>query len=194
MAEEEKEESKLIHFYRIYSKSHPELGTYIGSTSMKLQRRISEHKYNYKRDGYCSSKHLFIYDDAKYELIESKNCTNKERLFYERTLIENTTNCINERRPIRTKEEKKLYEKQYDDERKEQRKEYTIEHKEQRKEYYKKYIAEHKEQRKEYQKKYKAERNKIENICVCGTKYTINHKARHERSNKHQLYVNQNPK
>ena len=103
---EEKEESKLIHFYRIYSESHPELGTYIGSTERDFKERIREHKC---KNNDTSSKDVMIYDDAIYEIIESKNCIKKDRLYHERYLMENTTNCINKQRPIITIDEHNEY-------------------------------------------------------------------------------------
>ena len=79
----------------------------------------------------------------------------------------------------------------------EYQKQYHQENKEQLKEYRKQYRDEHKEElvekSKQYREKHKEEiaaRKKQQHICECGIIFTNCHKARHERSKKHQDFLN----
>jgi len=90
------------------------------------------------------------------------------------------------------KEEIKEYYKQYKQEHKEEIKEYREEHKEILAEKAKEYYQEHKEviaeKAKEYRQNHKEKINKKCN-CECGGYYSHKHKSTHEKSNKHQKYI-----
>lgn len=72
---------------------------YIGSTTLKLNKRMNIHKYDYKHNRYnCSSSVILQYDDAKIILIEKYPCDNKIDLRKkEQDVINNNSNCINKR-------------------------------------------------------------------------------------------------
>ena len=60
----------------------------------------------------------------------------------------------------------------------------------------KNYYEDNREKIAEYKKQYRqdnhqiiAEKNKQKTICVCGSETTIIHKKRHERSQKHKSFV-----
>jgi hypothetical protein len=79
--------------YKIYSPSNNV--SYIGSTTLPLNMRLSLHKTN---KAYCSSKNVICYDDCKIELIEMFPCANKIELYKrEGHHIKNTSGCVNMR-------------------------------------------------------------------------------------------------
>jgi len=90
------------------------------------------------------------------------------------------------------KQEIKEYQKEYQQDHKQEMKEYREEHKEILAEKAKEYYQEHKEviaeKAKEYRKNNKEEINKKCN-CECGGYYSHKHKSTHEKSNKHQKYI-----
>ena len=86
---------------------------YIGSTTKSLERRLSNHKSDFKRylnnkTHYKSGYDIVKFDDAIIELIEEKEFETKdEMLFRERYFIEQNK-CINSsKRPIITHDEGK---------------------------------------------------------------------------------------
>lgn len=100
-----------------------------------------------------------------------------------------------------TKEERKEYKKEYYEENKdklkEQMKEYRENNKEQKKEYDKEYREANKEHRKEQKKEYyEANKEKIkeqqkEKInCLCGSIFCKSDKAKHEKTEKHKIFIN----
>jgi hypothetical protein len=140
---------------------------YIGSTIQKyLCSRLSGHKNNYKaylNKKYlnCSVFKLLELVDVKIELIEEYKCNSKEELHTkERYYIElNKDIVVNKNIPTRTD------------------KEYRIDNKEK----IEKYRLDNRDKISQYKKtKYD---------CICSSKsITINHKARHEKSKKHETY------
>jgi hypothetical protein len=143
---------------------------YIGSTTEKtLARRLAKHKDKYKKwlidnKKFTSAFDLLKLDNCEIVLIESFPCNSKDELCArERHYIETTPNCINRRkRVILTPEEKREWLS------------------EKKKRYRTKHADEIKEKRKE---KY---------TCECGTELTKAKKSRHEKSNKHIQFINQN--
>ena len=100
-----------------------------------------------------------------------------------------------------TQEERKEYKKEYYEEKKdklkEQMKEYRENNKEQKKEYDKEYREANKEHRKEQKKEYyEANKEKIkeqqkEKInCLCGSIFCKSDKAKHEKTEKHKIFIN----
>ena len=67
---------------------------YVGKTKQKkLSNRISGHRTDFKRNTYCSSSKILCNDDWRYELIEETDDDTREEYW-----INNTPNCINQRR------------------------------------------------------------------------------------------------
>ena len=130
---------------------------YIGSTTDKLNRRLSKHRSDYKNyiDGknkYISSFEILENDNYSIVLIENFACNSKEELLQrERYFIENT-DCVNYRLPIKTDEEYKEYYKEYEksDICKKRRKEHRQKNVEHYTEYTKQYRASNKEKIKQY--------------------------------------------
>jgi hypothetical protein len=193
--------------YRLLSPSRPDL-IYYGSTIRTLQQRFSIHKCDTNKIFDCSSKILIDCGDAIIELVEAYPCESKYELeCRERLYIENNP-CINKNIPTRThKEYKELnkdnikkYNIEYNKQNKEkisiQKKEYRKQNKyiinEKKKEYYN--INKEKQllKRKEYCEQNKDiinQKMKEKYICVCGIMITRNHKARHERTQRHINYI-----
>ena len=99
---------------------------YIGSTTQKLNARLSGHKTDKLRGQGCSSNQLNLYECIIYTLEECEEDLRKER---ERYWI-NEIDCVNLKKFNGVdKEKKKEYDKQYIEKHKEERSKY-------RKEYY----------------------------------------------------------
>ena len=150
--------------YKLVSPHTDEI--YIGSTVQRLCHRLSGHKRDCREGKVNTNKKLFELGEVKIILIEDFPCDRKEELIKrERYYIENF-DCVNKCIPGRT------------------HKEYYQVNKEkilkQKKEYY------HENQEKILEKK----KEKLN--CECGTTSTIDHKARHEKTKKHQKYLLQN--
>lgn len=94
---------------KIYKIKSPQSNMiYIGATCKTLERRLSEHKSNYKiKTRRCSSYKLFeLYDDNEITLIENFPCDYKTDLNRrEGYWIKNTEFCINKNITGRTGQE-----------------------------------------------------------------------------------------
>jgi hypothetical protein len=153
---------------------------YVGSTcktlNERLKKHLSDHKryLNNKRNDNISSFEILKNNDYKIELIELYPCNDKnELLIKERYWTNQEINCINKvkNQGIWNEIGKREYDKEY-------------------RELNKEYI---KEQRKAYREKNKKEikfKKSEQHLCLCGSYYTISHKSRHERTIKHQTFMN----
>ena len=137
---------------------------YIGSTTQSLKRRLQMHNSRYKnnnnKENY-SAFEILKFDDCYIELIKEVSCTKKQLLILEGDEIVKNQKCVNNRIAGHS-----LF---FD----------TIQ------DYYnfkgKKYRTKNKEAIQEKKSE------KI--ICGCGENYTMSHKARHEKSIKHKIYI-----
>jgi hypothetical protein len=78
---------------------------YIGSTTIKLSARLSQHKKLLKNNTSGASKVVLENDDYNIILIEDYPCERKEQLLArERYHIENSL-CVNKNMPLRTQKE-----------------------------------------------------------------------------------------
>ena len=148
---------------------------YVGSTTQKLNIRLSEHK-SHKN---CSSSKLNLHNCIITELESCDESNRKEREQY----YIDTIDCVNQNNTIFDSKE---YHKEYREQNKDKIKEYYQNNKEKHKEYLKKYREKHPEKHKEYLKEY----NKLDwycRDCKCSVKLTV--KARHLKTQKHQLNI-----
>lgn len=169
-------------------------------------------------NGYMSSYELFKLGNVEIVLLETINCNTKDELLKkEREYIDKYKDIlINKVRPTITKDERKEYQKEHYEDNKEEIKEkkkqyyeknkddflekskkYREEHKDERKQYVKNYNVINKEKikekRKDYFKNYheqNKEKNKETMDCACGSNFRKTEKLRHERTIKHQNYIN----
>ena len=154
---------------KIYTiRSYKSDEVYVGSTTQTLSLRMSKHRTGYKlfmngTSKYVSSYEILKFDDAYIELIKYYPCNSKTELDREEGIWIRKMECVNRRIEGRTK-------KQYRIDNKESIKEYKAQH-------YIDNIGKIKE--------YKTQKFK----CQCGSKYTLNNKAKHFKTNKHQLYI-----
>lgn len=187
---------------------------YVGSTIEKsLANRLSGHKTQYKKylegkTNYITSFKVLEHDNYYIELICQAPCNSKDEL----TAIEGQhirqTDCVNKRIEGRTKKQyrednhyiimqkKNKYYQDNKEQLKKKNKQYYQDNKEQIKKYKTEYIDRNRDQINEKAKIYRKENKSIINsrrsqsfICECGQSYTLRHKARHERSQKHQEYL-----
>ena len=87
---------------------------YIGSTCLKLSKRIYQHKYDYMRYlkgkyGFCSSFDIIKNNNYIFIVLEYYKCENKNNLlFRELHYINNLSNVINKRKPINSNQRERL--------------------------------------------------------------------------------------
>ena len=173
---------------KIYSiRSHLTTDVYIGSTTDTLPKRLFNHKRNYKKwlnktTNYTSSFKLIEKDAECYiELIELYPCNSRIELCRrEGEIIRNTT-CVNKNIAGRTIKEWV-----------EKNKEILSEYKKEWRQNNKEIIKEKKQQYYENNKEIITEKANQKYTCECGGKYTKMNKKRHEKSKKHQSFVNPN--
>jgi hypothetical protein len=151
--------------YKIVSPSNPDL-VYYGATVNDLHKRFAVHRSAHNN---TNSKLIMCYDDACIVLVENFSCKDKNELRAKEVEYILGNNCVNKTgkgAPSRNKE----YVKDYN-------KEYKLNHLERSKEYNKTYYETNKERLKE--------KAREKQTCVCGGKYTMSHKAEHEKTYKH---------
>jgi len=149
---------------------------YIGSTINILEKRLDGHKKNMKRYnegkcGYTSSFEIIKYDNAYIELLEAYPCYSKMELCRKEGEYIQNMECVNKCRPCITDEEKKEYGKEYYEAN-------TEKVLQRQKGYY------------EANKEQVLQRQKQKYTCRCGSNIRIDGKIEHERSKKHQVYIN----
>ena len=176
--------------------------TYYGSTCEKtLALRLSHHKndYNHYLNGiknFITSFEILKNNNYEIILVENFPCNSKDELHSrERYWIE-SNECVNKYIPTRTNKE---YKEQNKEHLQEYYKEYREQNKEQLQENYKQWRKENKEEIGEKKKQYYnqnketiLEKAKQKYMCVCGCIIGINSKSNHFKSQKHQLYLEQN--
>jgi len=184
---------------RVYCiRSQQTTDIYIGSTIQTLSQRMTDHRKAYKKYlnknyDYMTSFEIVQYEDAYIEVLFEGEFLSRNDLDRKEGKYQREMDCVNKNIAGRTKKEHyeentNLYKKksqQYYEKKKEHikklSKKYAVEHRDHILEYQQKYQEEHKEQITEYKKQ------KI--TCECGTTVCIPHKARHERSKKHQSFI-----
>jgi hypothetical protein len=173
-------EINKYHTSKIYKISSPKCDKfYIGSTTQTLNRRLIKHKSDYKRyiekgiGRYMTSFEVVKFDDAIIELIKDVNCNSRKDLekIEGDCILEYHNRILNKVVAGRTL-------KEWQEVNKDKIKEYREANKDKIKEYY---------------ETNKEKLNEKFN-CDCGGKYIFQNKARHAKSQKHQLFIsNQQP-
>jgi hypothetical protein len=165
---------------------------YVGSTCMNLEQRLKHHEVNYRRFktgkySFMTSFEILENNDYKIQLIKNYPCENKQELNLEegkiiKELRNSGFNIINKYIAGQTLNE-------YYQNNKDKIKGYYKDNKDKIKEYVKEYKKNNKDKVKEYYKDNKDKLNQ-KNTCSCGGKYTHINKSIHERTRKHQEYIN----
>lgn len=163
--------------YKLVNNSSDDV--YYGSTCQYLSSRKGDHRKcynNFIKTKNINSKlsSLKIYepnpDDVEIILVEEFPCDNKEQLLMrERYYIENNK-CVNRICPIKTRDELKQH---------------AINYRNNNKEHKRKYDKKYREDKKDYIKNRRAKKA----ICFCGIIYCARIKTQHEKSKKHQNYL-----
>jgi len=203
---------------KIYSiRSHLTTDIYIGSTIETLSNRLSQHKKYYenwlnKKTNYTSSFKIIEKDDECYiELIELYPCNSRIELCRREGEIIRNTICVNkniagrtkkqyreEHKEILAEKEKIRYNnnKQQINERTKQyyenNKQIIAEKAKQMYENNKEIIVEKSKQYNQNNKQSIAEKSKQKYTCECGSTLTKYNKSKHEKTKKHQSFVNLN--
>ena len=184
---------------------------YVGSTTQPLSKRMAKHREDAKRENkmhrtFYSKVNEIGIENFYIELIEDYPCESLEQLRKREGHYIRKMGTLNQQIAGRTG-------KEWEQDNKEKRKEYFEQNKdkikEYHKEYHKEYATQNKEQIKIYRTEYKkvnkekiqqqsheyyeSNKNKLSEkmICACGGKYTVSHKSHHEKSMKHQQFIQQ---
>lgn len=174
-------ENKTGFIYKLKSNSTEYI--YIGSTTSPIDLRLRQHKNDFNKYinnkfNYITSFEIIGYNDCIIELLEIVEFTNKKDLLdKEAYYIRLNNNAINKCIPNRT-------DKEYYIDNIKHYKDYYINNKENIKKKVRQYQKDNKDKIKDY-------RN-IKYDCQCGGKFTKCNKLRHEQSNKHIFYINNN--
>ncbi len=147
---------------------------YYGSTcEPTLAKRLAKHVGNFKRwsnekkESYVTSYSILENNNYRIVLVEKCPCDDKMELQQRERYYIETNECVNKVVPLRT------------------RTEYNQDNKEKIAEYNKQQCKKYREVNKD---KISERRRQIIN-CACGKTYTLCHKARHFKSQKHQNYL-----
>ncbi|MCR9103605.1 MAG: hypothetical protein NXI25_26910 [bacterium] len=147
---------------------------YFGSTCESLSQRMARHRRRYKayqdNKDYCASTSLLFdeygVENCKIELVENYPCNSKAELAKREGFYIQHNDCLNKRVAGRTQKE---YQEQNADRVKETQKKWYVNHKEQ----------------------VLQKQSQMVNCC-CGAIFRTSGKAEHERTKKHQRFLNQN--
>ena len=167
--------------YKIIDKTNNKI--YIGSTIKTLKERLSGHERNYKRylndkDRYTSSFEIIKNNNYCIVMIEDYPCETKTELEKREGFFIKSIECVNKKVAGRT-------DAQYYKDNKKEIKEHAIQ-------YYEANRQKALEQQKQY---YEQNKTEIQNnkkqplVCTCGSEIQKTEKARHERSQKHIKFV-----
>ena len=163
----------LGKIYKIEAINGEDGDIYIGSTAKQyLSQRLDTHRSSYKqwlngKHNKTSSYDLFDkygLENCSIVLIESVNANSNDELKAREAYYIKSLNCVNKRIEGRTQ------------------KEWYNDNKERIQERQKEYRNNNKERIQERQNR--------QCTCICGSCYTHWHKSRHEKSLKHQSYIN----
>jgi len=181
---------------------------YIGSTTQRLSKRLYLHKLHFKEyengykapdgknRGYVKSFDILKNGDYEIVLIEVYPCDSKNDLERrERYWIE-SMDCVNKVIPTRSKKEYKQnnreaiqeYMRNWNEKNKDRLVEYRQTYEKEKRERPENYYDTRKDY---YKERYQGKRDQyLEScLCDCGVKYTKVNEKRHQRSNKHQKWV-----
>jgi hypothetical protein len=175
--------------YKISCKDELIKDCYIGS-SFNFDHRYKQHKSDCNNEN-SKDHNLKIYqfirnnggwDNFKFEILLSFDCENtKQKVLKEQYFIDVYKASLNSCKAIRTEEEKKDYDKEYYENNK-------AKLLEQNKKYYENNKEKNKDKIKKYQENHKAKLTEKFN-CDCGGKYQFQHKSRHNKSKRHQKFL-----
>ena len=171
---------------------------YFGSTTGSLRVRLNGHKSKTKCKEQCMSRQIINRGNFQIELVENYSCETKHELHKRERFYIDNNECINSYIPTRT------------------RKEYKEVHKEKIKDYIHTWEKEHRQERniyknnlyktnEDYREREKVrasqyyEQNKekilermlVRYVCCCGVEGVVANKSRHEKTKRHQDFINQ---
>jgi len=185
----------IIYAIRSYSTDD----VYIGSTCSTLTKRLSEHKKDYeiwlKKDyKYVTSYEVLKHDDYYIELVEECPCENKAQLNRREGEVIRSVTCVNKcvagRTPAEWNKDNAQKVAALHKEWAKKNKQITDASKKKYNEQNKAYLVEYRKKYKEENKERLAARKAEKVTCGCGSVVRRDSRARHERSAKHEQYLN----
>jgi len=194
---------KIGRVYKIINRLTTDI--YIGSTFSTLNERWREHKnkFNYWLNNKTKNKCSIFDNFKKYGIHNHKIILIKEYLCYKEDIKDykhlrskeqlwiNKMNCINKYssfNPLQ-KERIKQTAKKWRDVNINRIKDKAKEWYEKNKDYDKKYYQKNKNKKKQQNKEWR-ELNNIKTTCICGSKYIKRRAKEHEKTKKHQNFIN----
>ena len=168
---------------------------YVGSTTQSLSLRISNHKTHAKeyKNGTIKKRPASIdiieRNNFKSEILEAVNYgeDKKQLLWKEREWIEKL-NPVNTKRPINTQEDRNRMIREYRQTEVGKQKKQETDKKYREGDKREELLEKKREWSKQNREKTKEVRSQVIN-CECGFTYTLQHKARHEKSKRHCEYI-----
>ena len=171
---------------------------YFGSTTGSLQLRLSCHKSKTKSKRQCMAKQIINRGNFQIELVENYSCETKQELHKRERFYIDNNECINHVIPTRTQKE---YRELHKEKLKELNRTYEKEHRQERNTWQNNYYKTNEDYREkskvrasqyyEQNKEKVLERMLVRYVCCCGAEGSVSNKLRHEKSQRHQKFINQ---
>ena len=171
---------------------------YFGSTTYSLQSRLNNHKSKIKSKKQCMAKQIINRGNFQIELVENYSCETSHELHKRERFYIDNNECINHVIPTRTqKEYRQLHKEKFNECNRIWLKEHRQERNTWQNNYYKTnedYREKSKVRASEYyeqNKKKILERMLVRYVCCCGAEGSVSNKLRHEKTQRHQKFINQ---
>ena len=171
---------------------------YFGSTTGSLQVRLNSHKSQTKCKNQCMSRQIINRGNFQIELVENYSCETSHELHKRERFYIDNNECINHVIPTRTaKEYRQLHKEKFNECNRIWLKEHRQERNTWQNNLYKTnedYREKSKVRASEYyeqNKKKILERMLVRYVCCCGAEGSVSNKLRHEKTQRHQKFINQ---
>jgi len=171
---------------------------YFGSTTGSLRVRLNCHKSKTKSKKQCMSRQIINRGNFQIELVENYSCETKHELHKRERFYIDNNECVNRIIPTRTQKE---YRELHKEKLKECKRTYEKEHRQERNIYKNNYYKANEDYREktkarasqyyEQNKEKVLERLRVRYVCCCGKEGLVQHKIRHEKTKRHQDFINQ---
>ena len=171
---------------------------YFGSTTYSLQSRLNNHKSKIKSKKQCMAKQIINRGNFQIELVENYSCETKQELHKRERFYIDNNECINHVIPTRTQKE---YRELHKEKLKELNRIYEKEHRPKRNAYANNLYKTNEDYREkskvrasqyyEQNKEKVLERMLVRYVCCCGAEGSVSNKLRHEKTQRHQKFINQ---
>ena len=171
---------------------------YFGSTTGSLRVRLNCHKSKTKSKKQCMSRQIINRGNFQIELVENYSCETKHELHKRERFYIDNNECVNRIIPTRTQKE---YRELHKEKLKELNRTWEKEHRQERNTWQNNLYKTNEDYREktkvraseyyEQNKKKILERMLVRYVCCCGLEGSVSNKLRHEKTKRHQDFINQ---